>query len=97
MAWCGVICPPYDWLNKGYSFYMAAVITLSVMGVALELKHVIETNLIRVSYHCISCYFHLTFLLNGCTQATRWRALVIKVGVVDVYVHVLSHLKEELA
>ena len=27
------------------------------MGVALELKRVIETNLIRVSYHCISCYF----------------------------------------
>ena len=32
--------------------------SLSVMGVALELQCVIETNLIRISYHCISYYFH---------------------------------------
>ena len=25
---CGVICTPYDWLNKGYSFYMAAVVII---------------------------------------------------------------------
>ena len=28
------------------------------MGVALELKLIIQTNLIKVSYHCISYYFH---------------------------------------
>ena len=38
-------------LKKGYSFHMAAIV---VVGMALEVKHVIETTLIRVSYHCIS-------------------------------------------
>ena len=35
-------------------FYMAKLQLLSVVGVALELKHVVETNPIRVSQHCIS-------------------------------------------
>ena len=30
------------------------------MGVALELKHIIETNLIRVSHRCINRYFHFS-------------------------------------
>ena len=67
------------------------------MVVALELKCIIETNLIRVNYRCISCYFYLTFLLNSCTQATRRRASVIKLGMVDVDVRISSHLKEKLA
>ena len=29
-----------------------------MMGMAVELKYVVETNLIRVSYCCISHYFH---------------------------------------
>ena len=29
-------------------------------------------------------------------QVTRWSASVIKVGVVNVHVHISSHLKEEL-
>ena len=41
--------------------------------------------------------FILTFLLNSCTQATRWSTLVTKVGVVCVGVVVLRCLKEELA
>ena len=35
--------------------------------------------------------------LSSCIYVKRWKASVIKVGVVDVDVHVLSHLKEELA
>ena len=51
---------------------------------ALELKCVIETSLIKVSYHCIAVTFTLTFLLNSSTQVTRQSALVIKVDVVCV-------------
>ena len=47
---------------------------------ALELKCVIVTNLIRVNDCCIAVTFTLTFLLN-CTQAARQSASVIKVGV----------------
>ena len=34
----------YDWLNKFYIFYMAAVVGISLVVVVLELKSVIETN-----------------------------------------------------
>ena len=66
------------------------------MGVALELKCVIETNLIR-GYRYISCYLHFNIPLDSCTQATRWNASVIKVGVVCVGLHVLRLLKEGLS
>ena len=50
----------YDWLNKDYSFfYMAAVVVIDGgCGLRIEAR-VVETNLIRVSYRCISCYFHI--------------------------------------
>ena len=50
----GVICIPYDWLNKFYSFLWQLQL-LSLVGVALELKCVVETNPIRVNQCCISC------------------------------------------
>ena len=34
----GMIWTSYDWLNKFYSCYMAAVVVINEMGVALELK-----------------------------------------------------------
>ena len=71
--------------------------SLSVMDVALELKRVIVTNLIRVSYCCIAVTFTLTFLLNSCTQAASWSTLVIKVDLVCVGICILRCLKEELA
>ena len=41
----------YDWLNKFYNFYMtAAVNIISRHGLTTELKHIMETNLIKVSY-----------------------------------------------
>ena len=39
---------PYDWLNKGYNFYITAVAIISG-GRILELKCIVETNLIKVS------------------------------------------------
>ena len=55
-----------------------------MVSMALELKRVIVTNLIRVSCRCIAVTFTLTFLLTSCTQVARWSAFVIKVGVVCV-------------
>ena len=34
---------------------------------------------------------------SSCTSVTRWSASVIKVGVAYVNIHILKHLKEELA
>ena len=70
---------------------MAAVYTqfLSVVGMALELKHTIVTNLMRVSYCCIAVTFTLTFLLSSCMQAARRSTSVIKVGVACEGIHVL--------
>ena len=40
----------YDWLNKLYSFYTGAVVSIIInLGMALELKHVIEIDLITLS------------------------------------------------
>ena len=38
---------------------MAAVLIV-MMDVVLELRRTVETNLIRVSYHCVSYYFHIS-------------------------------------
>ena len=58
------------------------------MGVALEFKCIVKTNLIRVSYHCISCYFHFNtpFKMAVHKLLTRQSASVIKVDVVSVHV-----------
>ena len=45
----------------------------------------------------LSRYFHFNIPFNNCTQATRWNALVIKVGVVCMGVGVSMQLKEEIA
>ena len=37
---------PYDWLNKFYNYYMAAIVgIIYLVYVDLELKYVIETSL----------------------------------------------------
>ena len=45
------------------------------------------------------CLFTVTYAVikSSCTQVTRRCASVIKVGVAYVNVHILRHLKEELA
>ena len=90
----GVIWTPCDWLNKLYSFYMAAVVII-VDGCGLTVEaHYIQ---IRVSYHCISHFFHFNIPLSSCTQATKQSSSVIKVCVVCVGMHVSGRGKEELA
>ena len=45
---------------------MWQVYLVSLVGVALELNHIVETNLIGVSYHCKSwsCYFYFNCSLE---------------------------------
>ena len=54
---------PYNWLKA----FIWQLQSLSVVGVALELKHVMVTNLIKVSQHYISCLFTVTVIKNSCT------------------------------
>ena len=45
----GMMWTPCDWLNKVYSFYMAAIDGVVIVSMALAMRCIIETNLIRVS------------------------------------------------
>ena len=61
---------PYDWLNKLHNFYMATVVNIMLVSVTLELKHIMETNLISIyTYIPILCYLHGTsWLLSSFFQ-----------------------------
>ena len=49
------------WLNRFYKFYVAAVVE-SLVGMALQLKYIVEPNLIRATQYCISHYFSFTII-----------------------------------
>ena len=68
---------------------MAAIVVLiSLVGMVFELKHVIETNLIRVSYCCISHSFHFNSHIKPLYISKRQSASVIKVGVAYMGIHI---------
>ena len=53
------------WLAKQfYNVYMAAIVSIISRRGLRILKCVVETNLIRVSYHCISRSFHFNSYLK---------------------------------
>ena len=70
---------------------------MSLMGVALALICIVETNPIRVNYCCIRHSFTATVVKSSCTRVTRQSASVIKMGVAYVNVCVSRRLKEEVA
>ena len=74
-----MIWTPYNWLNKFYNYYMVTIVSI-VWGVALELKLVVETNLIRVSYHCISHSFHFKSHLKQLYLSNKTEHLSYKIG-----------------
>ena len=83
------------WLVKQVVYGSCSV---SLVGMALPLMCVVQTNLIRVSQHCISRYFHSNSHLIQLYVSNRIDHLVIKVGVACVGVVCVSrYLKEELA
>ena len=63
----GVIWTPYDWLNKFYSFYMAAVVVIgSGRGLRIEARRGNQSNkskpaLYKPLYHCNSSLKGLYF------------------------------------
>ena len=58
MAWCGVICTPYGWLNKDYSFYMAAVIIIGDgRGLRFEACHRNQPNKSKLSLYKLAVIF----------------------------------------
>ena len=60
--WCGVIWPTYIWLNKFYSSYIAT--TVSIVGMALELKSVVEIKPIKLKECYTTYYFHFNHCLK---------------------------------
>ena len=61
MSVCVFACvclPPRLLITSGVMWHDMDPMTVVVGSVVIALMHVIETNLIRVSYHCISHYFH---------------------------------------
>ena len=62
----------------------------------MELKHVIEINLIRVSYFCKSYFFHFISHLKQLyiNNKAEWFSFIIYNGRCGIYVWM--HLQEEL-
>ena len=45
MMWHMILCTPYDWLNKGYSFYKAAVVIIrDGRGLRIKVRHRSQPN-----------------------------------------------------
>ena len=65
---------------------------------ALELKRIIKTNLIRESYYCINHYFHFNILFKQLYTSSKTECFSYKSGC-SVHAHqlLILCLKEELA
>ena len=75
----GVIRTPYNWLNKSYSFYMAAIVIVGGgHGFRIEAHH--RKNLIIVSYLCISCYFHFNIPFKQLYTSSNMEHFIYKGG-----------------
>ena len=61
-----MIWTPYDWLNKSYSFHMAAVIVIGgKCGLKIEVCRSNQPNKSKLhNYCCIAITFTLKFVLN---------------------------------
>ena len=69
----------------------AAVVISDGHGLRIKVRGRNQPNKIKLLLY--KQLFSLDIPLNSCTQATRCRASVIKVGMVNLDVCVLSHLK----
>ena len=90
VTWFGILTP-YDWLNKFYNFYIA----IFLVGEAIDLKHVVEIKLIRVSYHCISWFFHFNSYLKQLYISNKMEWLHYKgawMWCSYMGIHILRHL-----
>ena len=70
-----MIWTPYDWINKGYSFYMAAIVIIGGgHGLRIEVRHSNQPNKSKLLLY--SYCFHL----KTSPQIARQGTLVIKGG-----------------
>ena len=61
----GVMWHDTDWLNKGYSFYMAAVVVIrGGYGLKIEVHHSNQPDKSKLSLY--SCYFRFNISFNSC-------------------------------
>ena len=85
----GMIWTLYDWLNKFYGLYTAAV-------VIIHSGCVIETNPISINQSCISHYFHYNNRLKQLYTSNKTECLGYKGGCGEHCVLIMC-LKEKLA
>ena len=90
MIWC--IWTPCDWLNKLYSFYILVVNIVSMRGLSIDAHH---RNLPNKSK--LALYQPRVHSNSHLKQLYIWSASGIKGMLYVSVVHVLKHLKEELA
>ena len=92
-AWCGMIWTPYDWLNKYYSFCMAAIVSIaSRHGLRIEMCCRNQSKL--ALYNPLLCLYSL-LKQPYISNKTKHFSYKGRCGVRGV--HISRHLKEELA
>ena len=95
MMWCDIETS-YNWLNNFYGFYVAVVIDIvSRRDISIDMCCGNQPNISNPTLYkpLLHCNNHLKQL----QLSNKVSASVIKVGVIDVDMHISSHLKEELA
>ena len=88
-----VIWTPDDWLNNFCNFY-GYLQMVSLVAMALELKSVIETNLVRLCQCCKRSCFHINSCLKQLYICNKMEHFIYKSGS-DIYFS--RCLKEEMA
>ena len=95
----GMIWTPYDCLNKFYSFYMTAVLYIvsrCVLSINAGCRN--QPNY----YYCIISYFHFNsdlrqlYIMSNKMDHFSYKGVAMWC-MVYVGIHILRHLKEELA
>ena len=90
-----MILTPCNWLNKFYSFSVAALFSIiSRHGLRNEARHRNQPNKSKLALYKPLLTF--TVIQNSCTRVTSQSTSVIKVGVACVGIHISRQLKEEL-
>ena len=93
----GMIWNPCGWLNKFYSLYMTAIVSIiSRHGLWIEAHHrnqPSKSKLVLCIYHYCSCNSHLKQL---CIH-NKMENLSYEYGCGALGIHIWRHLKEELA
>ena len=90
-ARCGVIWTPYDWLNKGYSFYMTVAIVISGgYGLRIEACYSNQPNKGKLLLY--NCYFYFKIPFKQLYTSCKTERFSYKDGC-SVCGHMCTHIK----